>query len=182
MALINCRKCGRKISDKSSKCIGCGTQLDLVSNVELIDKEMGIVDIEKDENESIEFKNQVINQSHLINFDKNSDEIITNKASNYKFDSQDPDYKVFKITNVVLLIVLIILEIGFAAGEGKRANFLAVYISFLISRSVIRFFYIRKIELRKDNIIYKISFTIIVWIIAFLLKFMLVITILNFAF
>jgi hypothetical protein len=96
-----------------------------------------------------------------------------------EFDKNDPDYRIFKITNSVLFVFMAFLNAGFAAAEGMRTNVFASYITFLISRYVVRYYYAKRSDLRNGSILYKIGLTLLVWIIVWILKLIVTMIILN---
>jgi len=165
MPLINCSECNKSISDQSDECVGCGAP----SHVFLKPIENPITEPVVDE------------FTPVVEINSDSDPIEEISDEEVEFDKKDPKYLAIKITNVVLFIVLFILEAGMASADGGRPNPIAVYITFLISRSVIRYLYTKKSNFRNNKIYYKIGGTILICVFVFLVKQMIVITILNLA-
>ena len=173
MALINCSECNKQISDKSDECIGCGAP----SHVFLKSKENLITEPVAENLTHVE---------GIIPIEELTTEIDSNEEINVEqegivFDKKDSKYLAIKITNIVLFIILFIAEAGEAQIAGGRANPLAVFITFWISRWVVRYFYAKKRNFRNNKIYYKIGGTILIWVFVFLVKLMIGITILNFA-
>ena len=166
MALINCSECNKQISDQSDECVGCGAP----SHVFLKSIENPITDPVAEELSPVE----------EINLETDPIEEISEEEV-VEFDMKDPKYLAIKITNVVLFIILFIVEAGMASIDGGRPNPIAVYITFLISRWVVRYLYTKKSNFRNNKIYYKIGGTILIWVFVFLVKQMIGITILNLA-
>jgi hypothetical protein len=77
-----------------------------------------------------------------------------------KFDNKNPKYKVIKITNIVLLILFFFVEIIAQEAQGvKTPNSAPVFITFFISRYIVR-----KMFTRNSDFSYKIIKTIGVWL------------------
>ena len=167
MALINCSECDKSISDQSEECVGCGAP----SHVFLKSKENPTTDPVVEEFTHVE---EISSETDPV-------EEISEEEVVVEFDRKDPKYLSIKITNVVLFIILFILEAGMASVDGGRPNPIAVYITFLISRWVIRYLYTKKSNFRNNKIYYKIGGTILIWVFVFLVKQMIGITILNLA-
>ena len=166
MALINCSECNKSISDQSDECVGCGAP----SHVFLKSKENPITEPVAEELRPVEEINSETDPIEEIS----EEEVV-------EFDKKDPKYLAIKITNVVLFIILFIVEAGMASIDGGRPNPIAVYITFLISRWVVRYLYTKKSNFRNNKIYYKIGGTILIWVFVFLVKQMIGITILNLA-
>ena len=172
MALINCSECNKQISDKSDECIGCGAP----SHVFLKSKENLITEPVAENLTPVE---EIISIEELTTEIDSNEEISEEEV--VEFDKKDPKYLAIKITNVVLFIILFIVEAGMASIDGGRPNPIAVYITFLISRWVVRYLYTKKSNFRNNKIYYKFGGTILIWVFVFLVKQMIGITILNLA-
>ena len=96
-----------------------------------------------------------------------------------EFDKNDSDYRIFKIANIVLFFIITFLEMGYAAAEGRQGNVLSAYITFLISRWIIRYFYKKNSDLRKAIVGYKVGAAILIWLTVFILKLIVAMIILN---
>jgi VanZ family protein len=196
MALINCYECNKAISNQSDFCVGCGaprmvfTQsrvnpfIDLVADEPSLDTsgnsvcESGPDEITSDSEIYNNILDYDVTDHNLAN---TSSESSNTENIEIKFNTDDPDYRIFKIANIVLLFILTFLEMGYAAAEGRRGNVLAVYITFLISRWVIRYFYKKNSDLRKAIVGYKVGAVFAIWIFVFILKLILAIFVLNIA-
>ena len=165
MALIICSECNKSISDQSDECVGCGAP----SHVFLKSKENSITEPVAEELTPVE------------EISSETDPVEEISEEEVEFDKKDPKYLAIKITNIVLFIILFIVEAGMASIDGGRPNPIAVYITFLISRWVVRYLYTKKSNFRNNKIYYKIGGTILIWIFVFLVKQMIGITILNLA-
>jgi hypothetical protein len=163
MALINCPECNKKISDKSEECIGCGAPRDIFLKV-MVDP---IVEV-------------VVGDSIPIGVSDTEKGVVEDEE--IVFDWKCVKYRSIKITNVILFIILFLIEAGEA--QITRASFvnpLPVFITFWISRWIIRYIFTEKRNFRNNEIYYKIGATILVWIFVFLVKLMIGVIILNLA-
>jgi hypothetical protein len=98
-----------------------------------------------------------------------------------EFDKADPRYKIYKITNTVLLVVLAFVDAGYAASQGMRANVFASFVTFMISRYVIRYYFAKRTDFRDGSDMFKIGASLIIWFIVFILKTIIGLIILNVA-
>jgi hypothetical protein len=183
MALINCSNCEKPISDKAKFCVGCGIDLrrdnitvDL-NSLEPTKENLGV-------GESIQTmpQNEIINGSLKNDSGTTAEDSLTNKPKKNKplftIDKNDKRYTAYKITNISLVILDFIYNVS--VSETGRANIFAVYISFHISRYIIRELFMQYENVREMNTIYKVGLAIGIWALVIIGKVIILVTIFNF--
>ena len=104
------------------------------------------------------------------------------KKKDKKFNNNQPLYKSIKYTNIIICILLMLVESAVQQEMGRSTvNILPVYITFLLSRGWVRHIYNTKPEFKSKHFSYKVGTTILIWIAVFLIKTLIVQTILNVA-
>jgi uncharacterized protein YneF (UPF0154 family) len=91
-----------------------------------------------------------------------------------KFNNKNPKYRSIKITNICLLILSIFLEMFAAAEGGVRFSPLAPLITFWIARTIIRMIFTKNPDFN-----YKIIITIAVYMGTFIIKTVILLSILK---
>ncbi len=197
MALINCSECNKQISDKSEVCVGCGAPPEVfkstvskptkpvIPKVNLSDKDANLDSGShlnyQNNNSTQDTSNSSVNDTEEINFNDSEDDNPESKNIEITFDKSDPRYKVYKITNTVLFILIAFLDAGYAASQGMRANVFGSFVTFMISRYVIRYYFAKRTDFRDGSDMFKIGASLIIWFIVFIFKTIIGLIILNVA-
>ena len=104
------------------------------------------------------------------------------KVKSLKFNNSNPLYRPIKITNVLLIIILALVETVAQTSAGRStANLAPVAITFLLSRGWIRHIFLRKPQFRTKSIPIKLGTTFLIWAAIFIIKTLIVGIILNVA-
>ena len=104
------------------------------------------------------------------------------RTKSLKFNNSNPLYSSIKITNVILIILLALVETVVQTEAGRStANLAPVAITFLLSRAWIRYIFLRKPEFRTKSMPIKLGTTILVWTAVFIIKTLIIGIILNVA-
>ena len=198
MAIINCSECNKQISDKSEVCVGCGAPPEVfkspvskptkpvIPKVNLSDEDANLdsgshLNYQNNNNSTQDTSNSSVNDTEEINFNDSKDDNPESKNIEITFDKADPRYRVYKITNTVLFILISFLDAGYAASQGMRANVFGSFVTFMISRYVIRYYFAKRTDFRDGSDMFKIGASLIIWFIVFIFKTIIGLIILNVA-
>jgi hypothetical protein len=188
MALINCSNCKKPISDKAKFCVGCGIDLRIDNiaddlNTPKPKKEYLGVEESIVPNEPIP-QNEIINASFNNDNGTKAEEYLTDKPKKNKqiftIDKNDKRYTPYKISNISLVILDFLYNVS--VSEPGRANVFAVYISYHISRYIIRELFMQYENVRNMNTISKVGLSIGIWALVIIGKVIILVTVFNFVF
>lgn len=188
MALVNCSNCKKPISDKAKFCVGCGIDLrtdNITDNLNTLEPTKEYLGFYESTNpiEPIP-QNEIINGSFKNDSGTKAEEYLTDQPKKNKpifaIDKNDKRYTAYKISNVSLVILDFIYNVS--VSEPGRANVFAVYISYHISRYIIRELFMQYENVRNMNTISKVGLSIGIWALVIIGKVIILVTVFNFVF
>lgn len=189
MALINCAECGKRISDQSSECVGCGAPAEIYSKNKSWD---GSGTLEAEVHtlaESVSLrgasaivKDEITTEVHEDKEDRVVKESKAYDVSEYETKLSNRLYAPIYLSNTVFFIVFLFLDMAITAAAGQRVNPLATFITFWIVRYLTRRIFVEKQSFRHGKILMKVLVTLGFWIATILVKQIVLITALNFVF